>query len=364
MKKINIEISNAPTCYDIIIAENSINKIDNFISNKSKYSKIVLIFDSNIDSNIVDIFKKIFNDIVCIPINLELNKKKSFNLFLDIQSKLIEYNFDKDLLILSLGGGSIGDLVGFIASTYKRGINYIQIPTTLLGMLDSSIGGKTGIDSRDGKNLIGTFYHPELVFIDINFLSTLKKEEITSGIFEAIKYGVALDSDLFLFINENKEDLYNIDILKKIIEWCCEIKTNIIVKDEKDKGLRNKLNFGHTIGHAVESNALQNGGDLLHGEAVAVGMAVETILSQTTHDLSEDECGIILASLKGIFPLQAIAESKLPDLIEWMRHDKKNDDSKINFTLLKKIGEAEFNKTCSEDQIEAAIKKYNSFLNF
>ena len=123
------------------------------------------------------------------------------------------------------------------------------------------------------------------------------------------------------------------------------------------------MNFGHTVGHAVESNALENGGDLLHGEAVAIGMAVETLLSQITNDLSDDVCGVVLASLKAIFPLQTIAESKLPDLIEWMRHDKKNDNSKINFTLLKKIGEAEFNKNCSVAQIEEAIKKYNSFLS-
>jgi len=348
MKKINIEISNAPTCYDIIIAENSINKIDNFISNKSKYSKIVLIFDSNIDSNIVDIFKKIFNDIVCIPINLELNKKKSFNLFLDIQSKLIEYNFDKDLLILSLGGGSIGDLVGFIASTYKRGINYIQIPTTLLGMLDSSIGGKTGIDSRDGKNLIGTFYHPELVFIDINFLSTLKKEEITSGIFEAIKYGVALDSDLFLFINENKEDLYNIDILKKIIEWCCEIKTNIIVKDEKDKGLRNKLNFGHTIGHAIES--IYN---IRHGEAVAYGMICATYLSKANNTIDSNESDQII-KLISYFDLPKIIFDT-EKILKYISRDKKQKNGKSNFILLNSIGNSYISNDIKNDLIENSI---------
>ena len=289
MKKINIEISNNPTCYDIIIAENSISEINNFIPNKSNYSKFVLLFDSNIDSKTIDTFKAAFNNIICISVNCDSNNKKSFELFLDIQKKLIEYNIDRDSLILSLGGGTIGDLVGFVASTYKRGIDYIQIPTTLLAMLDSSIGGKTGIDSKAGKNLIGTFYHPKLVFIDTSFLSTLQKEEITSGIFEAIKYGVALDLDLFSFIKTNQNNIYDIAVLKKIIELCCQIKTNIITKDERDEGIRNKLNFGHTIGHAIESLY-----GIRHGEAVAFGMICAAYISKNCNTIDKKELDQII----------------------------------------------------------------------
>jgi len=348
MKKINIEISNNPTCYDIIIAENSISKINNFILNKSKYSKFILIFDSNIDSKTIDIFKVVFSDIICIPVNLNLNKKKSFELFLDIQKKLIEYNIDRDSLILSLGGGSIGDLVGFVASTYKRGIHYIQIPTTLLGMLDSSIGGKTGIDSKDGKNLIGTFYHPKLVFIDTHFLSTLKKEEITSGIFEAIKYGVALDFDLFSFIKTNQNNLYNTAILKKIIEWCCQIKTDIISKDEKDKGIRNKLNFGHTIGHAIES--LYN---IRHGEAVAYGMICATHLSKNNNTINEDELDQII-KLINYFDLPEVTFDS-EKILKYILRDKKQKDGENNFILLNGIGNSYISDDVEKNLIKASI---------
>ena len=150
MKKINIEILNKPTCYDIIIDKNLLNDVKNLIPDKSQYSKYVLIFDSNIDSNTLDKIKKLFNNAFYIPINLT-NNNKSFEQFLHIQKQLIRYNIDKNSLILSLGGGSTGDLVAFIASTYNRGVDYVQIPTTLLAMIDSSIGGKAGLDSEDGK---------------------------------------------------------------------------------------------------------------------------------------------------------------------------------------------------------------------
>ena len=151
MKKINIEILNKPTCYDIIIDKNLLNDMKNLIPDKSKYSQYVLIFDSNINSNTLDNIKKLFNEALYISIDLT-NNKKSFEQFLYVQKQLIRYNVDRNSLILSLGGGSIGDLVAFIASTYNRGVDYVQIPTTLLAMIDSSIGGKTGLDSEDGKN--------------------------------------------------------------------------------------------------------------------------------------------------------------------------------------------------------------------
>lgn len=347
MKKINIEILNKPTCYDIIIDKNLLNDVKNLFPHKSKYSQHVIIFDSNIDSNTIAKIKALFNDALYISIDLT-NNKKSFEQFLYIQKKLISYNVDRNSLILSIGGGSTGDLVAFVASTYNRGVNYVQIPTTLLAMIDSSIGGKTGLDSKDGKNLIGTFYHPQLVVIDTNFLLTLSKEEITSGLFEAIKYGVAFDLELFLFIKENKDDLYSINILTDIIEWCCQIKTDIIIKDEKDNSIRNKLNFGHTIGHAIES--IYN---IRHGEAVAYGMLCAAQISRGNNTLDKNQLDEIV-TLINHFDLPKIIFD-IEKIIEQLSKDKKRINGKNNFILLNSIGNSYISDNIEIDLIKNSI---------
>jgi len=347
MKKINIEILNKPTCYDIIIDKNLLNDVKNLFPHKSKYSQHVIIFDSNIDSNTIAKIKALFNDALYISIDLT-NNKKSFEQFLYIQKKLISYNVDRNSLILSIGGGSTGDLVAFVASTYNRGVNYVQIPTTLLAMIDSSIGGKTGLDSKDGKNLIGTFYHPQLVVIDTNFLLTLSKEEITSGLFEAIKYGVAFDLELFLFIKENKDDLYSINILTDIIEWCCQIKTDIIIKDEKDNNIRNKLNFGHTIGHAIES--IYN---IRHGEAVAYGMLCAAQISRGNNTLDKNQLDEIV-TLINHFDLPKIIFD-IEKIIEQLSKDKKRINGKNNFILLNSIGNSYISDNIEIDLIKNSI---------
>ena len=347
MKKINIEILNKPTCYDIIIDKDLLNDVRNLIPDKSKYSQYVLIFDSNIGSNTLNNIKALFNDAPYISIDL-INNKKSFEQFLHVQKQLIEYNVDRNSLILSLGGGSIGDLVAFIASTYNRGVDYVQIPTTLLAMLDSSIGWKTGLDSKDGKNLIGTFYHPQLVVVDTNFLLTLSKEEITSGLFEAIKYGAAFDLDLFLFIKENKDDLYSINILTDIIEWCCQIKTDIIMKDEKDNSIRNKLNFGHTIGHAIES--IYN---IRHGEAVAYGMLCAAYLSRGNNTLDNNQLDEIV-TLINHFDLPKIIFD-IEKILEQISKDKKRINGKNNFILLNSIGNSYISDNIEIDLIRNSI---------
>jgi len=279
----------------------------------------------------------------------------------DVWKTISESNADRNAIIVNLGGGVVCDMGGMIASLYKRGIRFFHIPTTLLSQVDASVGGKLAVDLDGHKNQIGLFKNPDIVLVDPEFLKTLPERHWVSGLAEVFKHALIADAEYWTFLAGM--DLQNPEYLTALLHKSISIKNEIVLQDWEEKGLRKILNFGHTVGHAVESNTLQNGGDLLHGEAVAVGMAVETLLSQMTNDLSEEDCGIILASLKGVFPLMVIEESELPDLIQWMRHDKKNDDSKINFTLLKKIGEAEFNKTCSVDQIEEAIKKYNSFLS-
>ena len=227
MKSINIEIENKPTCYQINIDNDIIFNLKKFLS-ENHFSKVVLIYDLNINSSLVESINQINDQCLTLPLDIN-SSNKTIEQFYSIHEELNKNNIDKSSLIIALGGGSIGDLVGFIASTFHRGVSYIQIPTTLLSMIDSSIGGKTGLDLDYGKNLIGSFHHPLAVFIDTVFLKTLSLKELHSGLFEIIKYGIAFDSELFYFIRDNKNQLFEKNILNQIIEWCCKIKSNIIM---------------------------------------------------------------------------------------------------------------------------------------
>ena len=348
MKKINIKIINKPTCYDIIIDSNLIRNINNFIISNNNYSSFVLVYDSNVPLPFIDDIKNLLNNCILIPMDLSINTKKSIDQFMIIQSELIRNNIDKNTLVISIGGGSLGDLVGFVSSTYYRGIDYIQIPTTLLSMIDSSIGGKTGLDLKKGKNLIGTFYHPKAVLISTEFLQSLNNEEIISGLFEAIKYGITFDVDLFLFIKDNKNNVFKSDILLRIIEWCCKIKSDIVIEDEKDGNIRNKLNFGHTIGHPIESIY-----EIRHGEAVAIGMLFAARLSKKMNTLNIDDYQQIV-DLINHFDLPKISIN-VNSIINKLTKDKKRINGKNNFILLNSIGSSYISDDVNIDQIKEIL---------
>lgn len=279
----------------------------------------------------------------------------------DVWKTISESNADRNAFIVNLGGGVICDMGGMIASLYKRGIRFFHIPTTLLSQVDASVGGKLAVDLDGLKNQIGLFRNPDLVLIVPEFLKTLPERHWVSGLAEVYKHALISDADYWAFLSDMnlKDEAFLSSMLHKSIS----IKNEIVLEDWNEKGLRKTLNFGHTIGHAIESQALGKGRDLLHGEAVAIGMLVEAILSEMTNGFANDEFEHIKSVFEKVFPLEKIDETELPELIEWMRHDKKNDDSQINFTLLKKIGESEFNKTCSVEQIEEAIRTYNTRLH-
>jgi len=285
---------------------------------------------------------------------------KTISICNDVWKTLSESNADRNALVVNLGGGVVCDMGGMIASLYKRGLRFFHIPTTLLSQVDASVGGKLGVDLDGHKNQIGMFRNPDLVLIVPEFLKTLSDRHWISGMAEVYKHALISDATYWSFLEHvNVKDE---DALLSLLNQSISIKNNIVLKDWEEKGLRKTLNFGHTIGHAIESQALLLGRDLLHGEAIAIGMVVETILSQMTNGLNADVCNVIRKKIQNVFSLVPIDEDEFSELIEWMRNDKKNDDSEINFTLLKDIGQAEFNKTCSLDQIEQAIKMYNSFL--
>ena len=257
-----------------------------------------------------------------------------------IIDKLLDEGFGRDATLISLGGGVVGDITGFTASIFMRGINFIQIPTTLLAQVDASVGGKTGVNHPLGKNLIGSFYQPECVVCDPRFLKTLKNKQLSEGLAEIIKYGLIYDAEFFSFLEQNLSKIIALDkgAMGHAIQRSCQIKAAIVSQDEKEKSIRAILNFGHTFGHAIET--LTGYDHCSHGDGVAIGMVLATKLSELMGMVSGDDTSRIIKLLEaGGLPVS------LPDLdsdqiINVMLKDKKVKDRKIQLVLLKKMGEA------------------------
>lgn len=265
-----------------------------------------------------------------------------------IFTELLKFNMPRKTLILALGGGVIGDIAGLAASLYQRGVPYIQIPTTLLAQVDSSVGGKTAINHPMGKNMIGAFYQPKAVLIDLDFLKTLPDREYFAGLAEVVKYGLIFDGEFFNFLEANKNKILNKDpeILLKIIQKSCEIKAQIVSLDEKESGLRAILNFGHTYGHALET--LTDYQIFLHGEAIAIGMVLALRKSMEIFKLEQDLLARVLNLLEFFnlpveIPQELIKILSPENMIKAMAKDKKNSGSaeKITLILLKKLGQAQ-----------------------
>lgn len=289
------------------------------------------------DSNIYNLYKEEILDLISNSDNLIILKpgeqSKSLGELSNIYKSLIEKSISRNGVILSLGGGVVGDLSGFAASTFKRGIKYIQIPTTLLSQVDSSIGGKTGIDYLGFKNIIGSFYFPMETLVSPVFIKTLPNREITCGIGEIIKYGLISDYDLFKYTMDNLDKIYNRDmiVLMNIIEKSIKIKSSIIEIDRYDTGIRQKLNFGHTIGHSIES--LYNYEKYNHGEAIILGIIFESKIAFQRGLINEDYYLEIISNLKPLMEIPKFNEDDINKLLEYMRNDKKNMDGKIRFVL-------------------------------
>jgi len=259
--------------------------------------------------------------------------------------------------LIALGGGVVGDLTGFIAATYQRGIPFIQIPTTLLSQVDSSVGGKTAVNHPRGKNMIGVFHQPKLVVVDLDTLQTLPKNEFKAGLAEVIKYGIIADEQLFAFLENNTKEILSLDrdCLEYIIETSCAIKTKVVEKDERESRHRMILNFGHTFGHSIET--LTNYTEYLHGEALAIGMIQAAWLSVETGECSED-VPIRITNLLKKFNLPVHSPNlKSEDVISSMHHDKKTTHNKLRFILVKNIGSVEIVDDVPELAVKAALNK-------
>ncbi|MBN1822205.1 MAG: 3-dehydroquinate synthase [Prolixibacteraceae bacterium] len=270
---------------------------------------------------------------------------------------------DRKSLLINLGGGMLTDLAGFAASTFKRGIDFVNIPTTLLAQVDASVGGKTGINFNGLKNEVGTFREPNAVLINVDFLKTLGRENFISGFAEMIKHGLIKSQD---HLNELQDfDFQNIDynLLEKMIGHSVEVKKYFVENDPTEKGIRKALNFGHTIGHAFESLAMEQNRPVLHGFAVAYGMIAELYLSMKKMGFPEDKLNELVNWINRIYGKFNLVESDFERLFSLMTHDKKNENNRINFTLIQNVGEVVINQVCSEDEIIESLKYFTEVQN-
>lgn len=340
-----------------VFFENSLGELHHFL-NEKKYSKVFVLVDSNTEVHCLPLLQEALGDIQFDLIEVSPGEEnKNIDFCIGIWRMLLDFGADRNSIMINLGGGVITDMGGFAASTFKRGIDFVQVPTTLLSQVDASVGGKTGIDMGDVKNIIGTFTQPKAVFIHTGFLKTLTERELRSGYAEVIKHGMIYDRDLFNSIR----NLSPADLNDQIIHRSVEIKNEVVIEDPLEKGLRKILNFGHTIGHAVESCSLRHDEKpLLHGEAIAIGFICEAWLSVKRNGLKKSELEEIVKILKSIYPAYKLDKSAYPELLEIMKNDKKNTAGRISFSLLSEIGKCGFDVFCTEEEIFESLDYYLS----
>tara|TARA_X000000368_G_C23014204_1_gene704882 strand:- start:65 stop:1171 length:1107 start_codon:yes stop_codon:yes gene_type:complete len=345
MKSIKLKVNTNNNKYKIIIGSGIIGKLFKILDENSiKFNKCLLVIDSKIPKSLIKKITKSLSKkkiIVHLFKASELNKNQiNVNKILEI---LLKNNFHRNDCVISVGGGIVGDVSGFASSIFKRGIKFVNIPTTLLAQVDSSIGGKTGINTLKGKNLIGSFYQPSIVITDTIFLRSLPKREIVCGYAEILKHSIISSKKFFLHLNKNAQKILNLKspFIERSIYQSCLIKKKIVEKDEKEKRLRKTLNFGHTFAHAYEAT-LKYSKKLNHGEAVLMGIMSASKFSLQNKLLSKNEYKLIdnhLNKFKLILPLKKYFSSKnLKNIISFMSKDKKNISNKINLILLSKIG--------------------------
>lgn len=343
--------------YQVYVGAGIIKKLPGVI-NLDQYSKVLVITTPVIDKYCFEKLglpnaEKIVVDVDESEKNIESVQK--------IWKQLLEKGADRKSLIIILGGGVLGDTASFAASTFMRGVDFAQIPTTVLSQVDSAVGGKTGINFSGVKNLIGTFNQPVAVFCDPEFLSTLPDREFIEGFAEIIKHGVIADKTYFQLVTSKKPREFSKAELEKIIEGSCQIKASIVNEDEKEGDKRKLLNFGHTIGHAIEAISLETGKSLLHGEAVSIGMVLEAEVSHLMGLLSKDDkqkLTVVLADAGLPVEFTILDNEKtqiLNNIITRIKSDKKNVKGEIKFTLLTGIGQALINKKVDEETIRKVL---------
>lgn len=340
--------------YNIYIKDNLDELCELLKGYTSSGIKVFILTDSRVHfiyNNIVNLLEE---SLGCIKyVFNEGEDNKNLNTVTAIYDFLIKNNADRSSILIALGGGVVGDIAGFVASTFMRGIRYISIPTTLVSQVDSSVGGKVGCNYGDIKNIVGAFYNPEFVYIDTSFLNSLSNKQILDGLGEVIKYGLIYSKELLLFIEQNPDQILSADSRKAsyIVKECLKIKTEVISKDFKDTGLRNILNFGHTVGHGIEA---ESNYAVPHGIAVALGMLAALKLSEKYCGLSSSVYNYVVSLYKKLNLPTSYKVDNYDSFLYAIRHDKKNND-KINFVLLKDIGNCIIKAAVKEEDILWAV---------
>lgn len=357
MQKIEINIPGKE--YNVYLGENSFSQLPNLIKKGMLNGSILLVIDRNVKKYyselISDTIQSIPQKVKTITITAS-EKNKSYETLQKIHSFLIKNNFGRDSVIIAIGGGIIGDITGFAASTYMRGVKYIQIPTTLLSAVDSSVGGKTGINFKNTKNIIGSFYQPELVIVDTNFFNSLPNEERLCGLGEIIKYCFLTDKTFFNYVSKNIDTILNNkpSALKRVIKESIVFKGKVVEADEKESGIRKVLNLGHTFAHAFE---VQQKHKLKHGQAVIVGITCAIYLSYYLGTIVKKDFDKYLDFILLFSDLIKLNDVDKKLILDIMMLDKKNRDNEIKFVLLKDIGEILIDVSAPKNLVNKSLSK-------
>ncbi|MCP4653509.1 MAG: 3-dehydroquinate synthase [Candidatus Omnitrophica bacterium] len=358
MKTIKVRLRNNP--YNIYIDNNILVKLPTYLKKMNLGNYAIIVTSAKVNSLYKNKIKKSFKNIAhsIVPVaNGEAAKSKKW-LFSVIDAIIASDTWGRKVFVIALGGGTVGDLSGFGASIYKRGVPYVQIPTTLLAQVDSSIGGKTAIDLKQAKNILGTFHQPKAVFIDPTFLKTLSKKEINEGLAETIKYGIIKNKTFFNFLQKNSQKINRLEpsIILKLISTCAAIKAAIVKEDETEtKGIRTILNFGHTLAHALETTSKYN--KLSHGEAVSIGMSYSAKLSLALGKCKREEANNVESVLK-LFSLPTTISGSYITLSDALRYDKKFINGKVRMVLMREVGEVEVVKNIPLNVIRKSLKSF------
>jgi 3-dehydroquinate synthase len=347
--------------YPILFSENGYGFLNNFIE-ENKYSNIFILADTHSNEYCLTRFLPFLaTDKTIEIIEIEAGEsEKNINTCVELWSILTELGGDRKTLMINVGGGVITDIGGFVASTFKRGIDFIHIPTTLLAMVDASVGGKNGVDLGSLKNQIGVINVPKMVLVDTEYLGTLPQNEMRSGLAEMLKHGLIFDAGYWSHFRELSEaDFADFDGL---IYRSIEIKNEIVMQDPTENGIRKALNFGHTLGHAIESHFLENENKktLLHGEAIAAGMILESYISWQKKLITAMEYLEIKNTINAIFETIIFDENDLNPILDLLIHDKKNEYGKVQFALLDGIGKIKINQEVENELIIKSFADYKS----
>jgi 3-dehydroquinate synthase len=359
MQRLKVDL--AERSYDILIGRDLLGELGPRCRKLGLGSRCAIITDSNVEPHYGKETQRLLEasgfatTLITIPSG---EKSKSLKCVGECYDAMAKHRLERKSFVVALGGGVVGDLAGFVAASYLRGIPFVQVPTTLLAQVDSSVGGKTGINLKAGKNLVGAFYQPKLVLCDLATLDTLPERELRAGMSEVIKYGVIYDALFFRRLEQQIEAALNRDpaTLAKIIARCCAIKADVVSQDETESGLRAILNFGHTIGHALE--AISGYGKYLHGEAISVGQVLAARLSRRILGLPGSDVERIRALLERTgLPVEAkLSGAQKQKLLAAMKLDKKVSQGEIKFVLARQIGKVEFGCRVPESEVLEILK--------